>query len=162
MRKFMVGLSLLIVSIAPSMAQIPPAPSDVDAMKEAIVQMLDVYVNAYSRDANAIADLAAVPLVAFGAQRTFILNSREDVEKLYGNALSGLKARGYSHSKWADVYVRPLTPATALISAVAIRYTNNDAEMERIGITYFVRRVDGAWKLAVVSASDPRRAFRAD
>ncbi len=60
-----------------------------------------------------------------------------------------LKRRGYDHNKTESLSVRQLSHNLAIISGTVIRYKKDDTELERFGLTYTLRQVEGNWKIIV-------------
>lgn len=64
-----------------------------------------------------------------------------------------LKWRGYDHSKTESLCVNQLSDNLATVSGTVIRYQdareNDETELERFGLTYTLRLVEGEWKIIV-------------
>src|SRR5262249_44382816 len=128
--------------------------------EEAILQTIQAYTDCLSHDPTGAARYCDQPLIVIGAAEPLVFASRAEIEALYAELVSSLKARGYSHSRWMELHVRQLTASTALVSGMGIRYTTEGGELERIGATYLLRKADEAWKITTLTLHDPGAVIR--
>ncbi len=68
--------------------------------------------------------------------------------------MGGLKKRGYDHSHTESLSVRYLSHDLAIVSGIVIRCKKDGTELERFGLTYTLRQVDGDWKIVVGALHD--------
>jgi ketosteroid isomerase-like protein len=128
--------------------------------KDEIIKTIRAYIDCLPRDPAAAARYCNEPFMVIGAAEALVFDSRADIEAFYTKLVSNLKARGYSHSSWLELHVRPLSPATALVSGMGVRYTTTGVELERIGGTYLFRKADDGWKIAALTIHDPAAVVR--
>ncbi len=80
--------------------------------------------------------------------------TRGELATLFVTIVESLKARGYGRSELDLREVKVLSPNAALASGAALRYKADGEELERIGVTYLLDKVDHAWKIAVMVLHD--------
>jgi ketosteroid isomerase-like protein len=127
--------------------------------KDAIIKTIRAYNDCLPRDPAAAARYCNEPFMVIGAAEALVFDSRADIEAFYTKLVSNLKARDYSHSSWLELHVRPLSPATALVSGR--RPLHHDGG--RIGTdrwTYLFRKADDGWKIAALTIHDPAAVVR--
>jgi hypothetical protein len=95
-------------------------------------------------------------------QELKVLPTLDDVKALYGGILRDLRERGYSHSTWSEMHVKPFDETRALISGVFVRHKTDGTELETRSGTYILRKVDGEWKIAVIIGHPPRGVLRTE
>ena len=77
-----------------------------------------------------------------------------EIESFFEGIISALKARGYARSAITDLRVNPMSAGSAVVSVRRVRYRTDGRELERLGETYTLRKVDGDWKIAAALVHD--------
>ena len=77
---------------------------------------------------------------------------------MFRTAIDSLRARGFGRSELSVRRVESLSPSANLVTGVAIRYTVDGQELERVGVTYVLHNADSRWKIAVLIVHDPNDA----
>ena len=77
-------------------------------------------------------------------------SSVEECEVLLGGYIEKLRSQGYNKSNLDKLKVRPLTETTAMASTVWSRF-NNNVLIETVGATYLFIKMDGRWKITMVT-----------
>jgi ketosteroid isomerase-like protein len=146
---FMVSALLVFVLAAPAQAA-------GRADKEVTLALVD-YLNAViSLDAQRVVRFCNEPLMYVSADgSTSSFATRGDLESSLKLTLAALKKRGYGRSEWPQLHVKVLSSGVAIASALIVRYKTDGKEMERLGVTYLLRKTGDGWKIAVVTVHDP-------
>jgi hypothetical protein len=69
--------------------------------------------------------------------------------------MKDLSSRGFNRSELSLRYGQRLSDTMAVLIGVAIRYKADGSELERVGITYIVRKQNADWEITVLAAYDP-------
>jgi len=135
-----------------------------DAVAEphgAILEALEAYQRAFSAHRPELARRSYhCPCTFVDAQSVTVCSSPAEIEDALGAIIQSLEARGWSHSEWSEVFVRPLDDTRAIVSTVAIRHASDGSELERIGGTYAFLKTDEGWKIAMTLAHPAAAVLR--
>ncbi len=112
------------------------------------------YYDAFVRDSAGAAAFYGEPTLIVLPNEVFSLSTRKDVEQFLANALAGLKALGYSHTKMSASRIKRLSHTTALYGTVAIRMKADGNELQRAAFTYLLHKGDSGWKIHELVATD--------
>jgi hypothetical protein len=122
---------------------------------EAVIEALNAYSDAFGRGSlDDVAGYCRAPMTLVAPEGTRLLASEEDIRAAYDATLRELRARGYSHTVWAELNVRLLSDATALASGIPVRFLADGRELERVAATYLLHNTAGAWRIMVVVLHD--------
>ena len=66
--------------------------------------------------------------------------------------MKALSSRGFGRSEFSLHHGKRISDVVAVLIGVAIRYKADDSELERVGITYIVRKHNNDWGIAVLAA----------
>jgi len=83
-----------------------------------------------------------------------VMATPNEIESFFGGVMSALKARDYARSAIIDMRVNPMSEGSAVVSVRRVRYRTDGCELERLGETYTLRKVDGDWKIAAALVHD--------
>jgi hypothetical protein len=86
--------------------------------------------------------------------------SRADQEAFFTAFLGALVSSGYDRSDWERLEVRLLDGATAIASGVTRRYRSDGSLLERVALTYALRKSDDGWKIFLSATHAPETALR--
>lgn len=119
----------------------------------AVREFVDDYAGVFSTgDPGAIAERFHEPALLVGEQ-VRLLESRAEVEALFGVILDGLHDRGYTRSEAENVEVEAVGPDRARARVAWVRYAGEDV-LERLTTTHVFRRTDDGWKMVVLIPHD--------
>ena len=121
-------------------------------MPSALDTILEYYRVFSTLDVNAIASYFCEPSMTVAPQGMFAATNRAALADSLAPLVHSLKAKGYGRSEYVQPEVTALGETAALVRGVAVRYTPTGSELERIPLTYLVRRTDAGWKIAVLVA----------
>ena len=124
--------------------------------EEAIVRMFNEYVQAFQRlEPRSVATYCHLPCVFIAPQGVHMMTNVSEVESLLAAMMSTLETRDYARSEVTDMRVSRMSDSSAIVSVRRIRYRVDGSELERLGETYTLRKVDGAWKILTALVHDP-------
>ena len=125
---------------------------------EAIRRTYDEYFQVFQTlRPEAVASFYNVPCLALSPQGVTVMSTSEEVRALFRTMRTALQARDYARSERGELHVSRLSDQIALVSTSVVRYAKDGRELERFGATYLFRRMDAAWKIAVITIHDPDR-----
>jgi hypothetical protein len=98
------------------------------------------------------------PCLLIGPPGVIPIPDHAALADVFGPVMEGLRAQGYGHSELELGYIRPLSSSVALIGGVAVRYTTDGRQLDRVGVTYVLHKTGSGWKFATVILHDPETA----
>jgi hypothetical protein len=117
----------------------------------AVRKTLSEYYCAFSTlNVRAILPYLNQPALLVGPLGVIPLPTPSAVEPIFGPVMESLRSRGYARSELGSQETRILSGQSALATGIAIRYRSDGEELERAGITYLLRKTDGAWRFVVM------------
>lgn len=117
----------------------------------AVRQTLEEYYRAFSiLSVQAILPYLNQPALLVGPPGAIPLPTPSAIEPIFGPVMEGLRGRGYVRSQLASLEIRILGADSAFATGIAIRFRSDGEELERAGISYLLRKADGAWKVVVI------------
>jgi ketosteroid isomerase-like protein len=125
--------------------------------EDAAVQlMLNDYYAAFSTlHVQAILPYFHQPALLIGPQGVIPLPIPAAVEPIFTPVMQSLQTRGYRRSELNLREIRLLSAQSAFATGIAIRFKSHGEELERVGVTYLLRKSEGgAWKFAVMVLHD--------
>ena len=120
--------------------------------------VLDYYAAFNTFELQAILPYFHEPSLLMGPQGAFAAPTHDVLAPLLRTAIDSLRARGFGRSELSVRRVESLSASAHLATGVAIRYTVDGRELERVGVTYVLHNADGGWRIAVLITHDPHEA----
>lgn len=121
----------------------------------AVIQALADYYAAFSTlDVQTVLPYFHEPSVLIGPQGVFVAPTYAILTTAFTPAMEGLRARGFGRSELSVRNVKSLSATATLVTGVALRYDVVGQELERVGVTYMLHKVDTRWKIAVLILHD--------
>ena len=109
------------------------------------------YYRAFSTlDMRAITSFYCEPSMTVAPKGVISAESHAVLENSLAPIVDGLRAKRYGRSEFVQPTVTSLGETASLVRGVAVRYTADGSEMERIPLAYLLRRTDAGWKIAVL------------
>lgn len=105
------------------------------------------------------ASMRSPPCVWPGAAQC-VRPTRADQEAFFRAFLGALVSRGYGRSQWKHLDVRLLDGETAIASGVSARYRSDGGLLERVAVTYGLRKTDKGWKIFLSATHAPETVLR--
>jgi len=120
-----------------------------------VIRVLADYYAAFSTlDIQAVLPYFHEPSMLIGPQGMFAAPTYAVLTTAFTPAMEGLRARGFGRSELSVRNVQSLSATTTLVTGVAVRYKADGQELERVGVTYVLQKVDTHWKIAVLIVHD--------
>lgn len=94
------------------------------------------------------------PAILISPDQVVAIKNRIEGFVIFKIVMGGLKQRGYDHSHMEALSVRYLSDELAIVSGIVIRCKKDNTELERFGLTYTLRQVNGDWKIVVGALHD--------
>jgi len=116
--------------------------------------LTDYYRDFSSLDIDAILPYFHEPCLTIGPQGVFAAPTRSVLATALSPVLASLRGRGYGRSELSIRLLKSLSPATILVTGVALRFKVDEQALERVGVTYLLQKVDRNWKIAVLVTHD--------
>ena len=101
-------------------------------------------------DLEAIARHFREPCLSIGQAGVFVAINRVALVDAFSPLMQELRAKGYGHSEFTDPEVTMLSKNAALARGVAVRYSTDGRELERVPISYLLHSNGADWKIAVM------------
>jgi hypothetical protein len=118
------------------------------------VDFIHSYYSVFSSlDLNAIARHFSEPCLSIGRGRVFVAMNRIEFGEAISSLVDELRAKGYSHSEFADAETVMLSDTAALVRGVALRYAQTGREIERVPISYLLQNNGADWQIVVLILS---------
>ena len=102
------------------------------------------------------------PFFVVNAAATRLLSNRSEIEAWIAPNYKALKERNFARSEWAKLKVKSLGNGVVIASALAIRYKQDGQELQRLGVTYLMRKTVDGWKVATLTNHDPANVLDLD
>jgi ketosteroid isomerase-like protein len=120
-----------------------------------VIRVLADYYAAFSTlDIQAVLPYFHEPSMLIGPQGIGAAPTYAVLTTAFTPAMEGLRARGFGRSELSVRNVQSLSATTTLVTGVAVRYKADGQELERVGVTYVLQKVDTHWKIAVLIVHD--------
>ena len=160
MNKSAVGLFAVAVLWSAGLSGRLSAATEGDGRGE-VLNTMQAYEEAWGRhDAAAVASFYYEPAMRVGQAGPVVRSTRKDQETFFSGFLQGLVGRGFERSEWVELDVRLLDAQTAIASGVAVRYKTDGEVLERVAVTYGLRKTDAGWKIFLSTTHAPDTALR--
>jgi hypothetical protein len=82
------------------------------------------------------------------------MTAPKEVEELIGQLMASLKARDFSRSEITNMRVSQMSDDIAFVSVSRVRYKTDGKELERLGETYTLQKMEAAWKIVTAIIHD--------
>ena len=129
---------------------------------DAIRDLVGRYFEQFACDPTAAALFYGEPATLFLPDRLLVFNDRISLESYLRKSLAALKRHGYSHTDMEGPRTKLLNPATALHGVVAVRMKVDGTVIERLGVTYLLRKEGGRWLIYGGIATDADKLISPD
>ena len=126
-----------------------------DLEQEVDQVFVDYFRDFSNLDLKAIVSYFHLPCTFIVPQEVFVFPSASEVEGFWGPRFADLKAQRFGHTERAAGNVRALNDDTAIVSSLAVRYSEDGVELERRGATFILRKNGGEWKIVSLVHHSP-------
>lgn len=123
---------------------------------ESVNQIIADYYRDFSTlNVQAILRYFNEPSLLVGPRGVIPIPNHAALVAVFGPVMEGLRAKGYGRSEFELDYAKSLSSSAALTGGVAVRYSTEGQQLERVGITYVLHKTENGWKFATVILHDP-------
>jgi hypothetical protein len=119
------------------------------------VFLTDYYRDFSSLDVQRILPCFHEPCLIIGHQGVFAAPTRSVLPSAFTPVMESLRSRGYGRSELSIRQLKALSPATILVTGVALRFKVDGQPLECAGVTYLLQKAGQHWKIAVLVTHDP-------
>lgn len=153
--------SLLLAGVGLALGALTAAGAEDE--KSAVAQALNEYYRAFSNmDVERAVSYYDAPVTFITVGSIVTAATRPEGEARLTALYKDLRPRGFARSELTGLSIKQLSAGLAVASGVAVRYKLDGNELNRIGVTYVLRKTTQGWKLAVLVSHDPGTALRLD
>lgn len=125
-----------------------------DAEKAVTLFLTDYYRDFSSLSVQAILPYFHEPCLIIGPQGVLAAQTHSGLPSAFTPVLESLRSRGYGRSELSIRQFKSLSPATVMVTGVALRYKADGQPLERAGVTYLLQKAAHHWKIAVLVTHD--------
>ena len=126
-----------------------------------VAATLDSYEDAWSaHDPRAIASFYYEPAMRVSPAGPVVRQTRKDQETFFSGFLPGLIQRGFEQGKWEELNVHLLDSATAVASGIVIRLRKDGTVLERVALSYGLRKTPQGWRIFLSDTHAPETVMR--
>ena len=134
-----------------------PKPAPSASRETSALQAFDGYTQAFQRlDPSAMPVYFETPALMISPRGSIALSDAAAVERMYADVMADAKAKAYERSELYDLMERRLSTDWALITGDCAWIDNSGRVLQRIGLSYTLRRSQGTWRLVVTLIHEPR------
>ena len=117
----------------------------------AVRQTLAEYYSSFSTlDANAAVDYFEEPSMLINPQGILAASTHSELAAAFTPVMEGLREQGYGGSELEVQRITPLGSAAYSVTGTAVRRKVDGSELQRVGISYILRKADESWAIAVM------------
>ena len=132
-----------------------PSRGNVTNDEAAATGVLADYYSAFSAlEVKAVLPYFHEPCLFIGPQGLYAAPDYAALTAAIAPTMEGLRTRGYGRSELDIRQLKSLSATAILVTGVALRYTLDGQEMERVGLTYVMHKANDRWKIAVLIFHD--------
>jgi hypothetical protein len=99
-----------------------------------------------------------LPWIYLDPEGARVFESREETAKLFEDSLTSIVPRGWGRSDFPDPNVCVLSLGAATVSGTFFRYKKDGSVLSEHGVSYFLGRTPGGWRVTALSSHPPGRA----
>lgn len=122
---------------------------------------LQGYENSWSaHDPRAMASFYYEPAIRVSAAGPVVRQTKKDQETFFSGFLPSLIQRGFDKGKWEELNIHLLDSETAIASGIVIRTRKDGSVLERVAVSYGLRKTPLGWKLFLSDTHAPETVMR--
>src|SRR5438067_462393 len=115
------------------------------------LEAIHEYYKAFSTlELSAIVSYFCESSMTIAPQGVLSAESRAVLADSLAPIVEGLRAKRYGRSEFIQPDVTMVGETAALVRGMAVRYTAEGSEIERIPVAYLMHRSEAGWKIAVL------------
>ena len=122
-----------------------------------VTEFLNRYYSTFSTlNVESIAPFFHEPCLFVSPQAVTTAPNHDVVKEVFKWIAKDLLSKGYGHSELTQLNVERMSATTTLGTGVAVRFTVDGRELERVGVTYILQKSDNGWTIAVTVIHDAK------
>jgi ketosteroid isomerase-like protein len=94
------------------------------------------------------------PCMFISPQGVAVMANQAQIVTFFAQVMEGLRVRGYGSSTFLNLQGKQLSDILAVVSGVGVWLKTDGDELQRFGLTYTLRNVDGKWRIIVATVHD--------
>jgi ketosteroid isomerase-like protein len=120
-----------------------------------VTEFLHAYYRTFSTlNVESIAPFFHEPCLFLSPQGVMAAPNHDVVKEVFKTIAKDLLSKGYGRSELTQLNVERMSATTMMGAGVAVRFTADGPELERVGVTYIVQKSDNEWRIAVIVIHD--------
>jgi hypothetical protein len=129
--------------------------------EEAIAQTFRNYVASFQRlKPDSVVSYCDAPCLFISAQGVRMMADAQEVAAFIAELMESLQARGFLRSEIGELHVNQMSANIAVVSVQRVRYHADGHELERLGETYVMGKIDNDWKIVSAMTHEADRVLR--
>jgi ketosteroid isomerase-like protein len=120
-----------------------------------VTEFLNTYYRTFSTlNVETIAPFFHEPCLFLSPQGVVAAPNHDVVKEVFKTIAKDLLSKGYGHSELTQLNVERMSATAMLGAGVAVRFTADGRELERVGVTYILQKSGNGWRIAVTVIHD--------
>lgn len=116
--------------------------------------LTDYYSDFSTLDVQRFLSYFHEPAFLMSPQGVSVVQTQAELSAVFTPAIESLRQRGYARSELSNLRLKRLSATIILASGVAVRHRVDGQELDRVGVTYLLRKADNRWKIAALVIHD--------
>jgi ketosteroid isomerase-like protein len=120
-----------------------------------VTEFLNTYYRTFSTlNVESIAPFFHEPCLFMSPQGVMATPTHDAVKEVFKTIAKDLLSKGYGRSELTQLNVERMSATAMLATGVAVRFTADGTELERVGVTYILQKSEDGWRIAVIVIHD--------
>jgi len=120
-----------------------------------VTEFLNTYYHTFSTlNIESIAPFFHEPCLFVSPQGVTAAPTSDAVKEVFKIIAKDLQSKGYGRSELTQLNIERMSATAMLATGVAVRFTTDGRELERVGVTYILQKSDIGWRIAVTVIHD--------
>jgi len=120
-----------------------------------VTEFLNKYYQTFSTlNVESIAPFFHEPCLFVSPQGVIAAPTHDVLKEVFKTIAKDLLSKGYGRSELTQLNVERMSATAMLATGVAVRFTADGSELERVGLTYILQKSGSGWRIAVTVIHD--------
>ncbi|HTG94661.1 MAG TPA: nuclear transport factor 2 family protein [Pyrinomonadaceae bacterium] len=120
-----------------------------------VTEFLNKYYQTFSTlNVESIAPFFHEPCLFVSPQGVIAAPTHDVLKEVFKTIAKDLLSKGYGRSELTQLNVERMSATAMLATGVAVRFTADGSELERVGVTYILQKSGSGWRIAVTVIHD--------
>ena len=120
-----------------------------------VTEFLNKYYQTFSTlNVESIAPFFHEPCLFVSPQGVIAAPTHDVLKEVFKTIAKDLLSKGYGRSELTLLNVERMSATAMLATGVAVRFTADGSELERVGLTYILQKSGSGWRIAVTVIHD--------